>query len=88
MVIFPKFGEKLSLCSSCYEDFEEYYPIENAIWINLVYASLFFVFFLYFDSVIPNESGIRKDCLFFINWMWKNKKTQVLSINSREEEKQ
>ena len=74
MVVFPKLGANLSICNSCTEDFEDYYSIENAIWINALYASLFLIFYLYFDSVIPNESGIRKNCLFFISWIWEKGK--------------
>ncbi|KAL4476001.1 hypothetical protein ABPG72_007887 [Tetrahymena utriculariae] len=42
----------------------------NSSWINF---ALFFILFLYFDQVIPNEFGQRKHLLFFIGCNLENK---------------
>ena len=85
LVIFPELADNFSLCSSCTSEFEEYYPLENAIWITAVYAAAYFVLFLYFDSVLPNESGIRKHWLFFLTWMF-HKNLNKIEDNLKESE--
>ncbi|KAL4432498.1 hypothetical protein ABPG74_013352 [Tetrahymena malaccensis] len=55
----------------------------NSSWINF---ALFFILFLYFDQVIPNEFGQRKHLLFFIGCNLVRKSLKKTQHNQLQEE--
>ena len=40
---------------------------------------VYFLLYIYLDQVLPNEYGTHKHPLFFIQCLWKKKKTRALT---------
>ena len=50
------------------------YNVETAIVFFLISSVMFFVLFLYFEQVFPNEFGTKKSPFFFIQCLFRRKK--------------